>query len=73
MKMLHSDYAEILLERQLAATDWIIEAPPVGCDLTEVTEYRRKLVDIKTRQSWGELWSVVTPRFRKPDETVRTV
>lgn len=71
--MLRPDYAKILLERQLAATDWITEAPPPGCDLTEVTEYRRKLADIKTRRSWDELWSVVTPTFRKLDGSARTV
>lgn len=63
--MLHPDHAEILVERQLAATDWIEAAPLPDCDLGKLLAYRRALKEIRARKSWEELLELEVPKFGK--------
>lgn len=60
--MLRPDHAEILLERQLAATDWIEIAPPPGRDIAELRSYRDRLKEIRKRGAWMELLELKTPK-----------
>ena len=60
--MLHREYAEMLLERQLAATDWIDHAPPPGSDLRDWHAFRNKLKDLRARGAWNEMATLEPPK-----------
>ena len=50
---LHPDHARFLLQRQLAAIDWIEDKPPPGCDLAAWEKFRSKLE--RLREATGRI------------------
>jgi hypothetical protein len=60
--MLHPEYAEMLPERQLAATDWIEDAHPPERDLSELHAFRDKLKEIRARNAWSEIIRLDAPK-----------
>jgi hypothetical protein len=61
----HANFAEILLERQLEATEWIERSPPPDCDLTELQDYRSQLKAIQKSKAWDDVLRLKTPRFAR--------
>ena len=64
--MLDRDVAEMLIDRQLAATHWIETAPPADGDLSEWRAFRARLRAIRARGAWHEALSVPAPTRKPP-------
>jgi len=58
---LHPDHAQFLLQRQLAAIDWIEDKPPPGCDLDAWAQYRVKLECLRKATGRIELSDIPKP------------
>jgi hypothetical protein len=56
------NFAEILVERQLAATDWVETTPPTDLDLSELRAYRKKLKDIQKHRTWEDVMKLASPK-----------
>ena len=60
--MTAANFAEILVEQQLAATEWIETIPPADLDLAELRAYRMKLKAIQQQRSWEDVMKLKSPK-----------
>lgn len=58
------NFAEILVERQLAATEWVETTPVADLDLTELRAYRKKLKAIQQQRTWDDVMKLKSPKVR---------